>query len=188
MLPELKTERLVLRQVAQGDAAAIIELGAKDFEVARWMTSFPWPYEEGVVEAFLNEVASTDPLKGQAVFAITLDGALIGEISIQLPGELAGDGFDYPTLGYFLGREFHGKGYASEAARAVLEWGFQTYDYDAIAARVFEDNAVSRGLLRKLGFKPIGKTQRFSKALHRKIDNVIVCLTRRDFDMQRAVA
>lgn len=187
-LPRITTRRLVLRPIRMEDAAAIIELGGKDFEVARWMTSFPWPYEEGAVEGFLQSVLGEGAAANAAVFAITLGGIFIGLVSIDVPGELSGEGIDHPTIGYWLGRPFQGFGYGSEAAQAAVEWGFENHTCDAIAARVFEDNKASRGLLRKLGFKPFGKTQRYSRALDRKIDNVVVCLTRNDFDMQRAVA
>lgn len=187
-LPEITTRRLVLRPLGLGDADAIRDLGGRDFEVARWMTSFPWPYEDGAAEAFVRSVTTREMQQGVGVFAITLGGILIGVVSIEAPGDLPEALPDCPTIGYWLGRPFHGFGYGREAAHAVVEWGFANHTCEAIAARVFEDNVPSRQLLRKLGFRPFGKTVRYSRALDRKIDNVIVCLTRNDFDMQGTVA
>ncbi|MEL7527473.1 MAG: GNAT family N-acetyltransferase, partial [Pseudomonadota bacterium] len=82
-LQDLKTRRLILRPIAMADAEAMIELGGKDFEVARWMTSFAWPYEEGSAEAFLKTVVGKDPLKTEAVFAITLGGVFIGIAAVE---------------------------------------------------------------------------------------------------------
>ncbi|EFO32950.1 ribosomal-protein-alanine N-acetyltransferase [Roseibium sp. TrichSKD4] len=187
-LPEISTRRLMLRPLKLEDASAIIELGGKDFEVARWMTSFTWPYEEGAAESFLRSIIRTDPVAEEAVFAITLGGVFIGLVSVQAPGDLKDQLPECPTVGYWIGRPFHGFGYATEAVVAALEWGFENHTCDAIAARAFEDNTASRGLLRKLGFKPYARTMRFSKALDRNVDNVVVRLARSDFDMQRAVA
>ncbi|WP_421981219.1 GNAT family N-acetyltransferase [Roseibium sp.] len=186
-LQDLRTRRLILRPIAMADAEAMIELGGKDFEVARWMTSFAWPYEEGSAEAFLKTVVGKDPLETEAVFAITLGGVFIGIAAVEAPGDLDNLA-DHPTLGYWIGRPFQGHGYASEAVEAVIEWAFAAYGTDAIAARAYEENFRSRGLLRKFGFKPYSMTERFSRALDRKVSNVVVRLARSDFEARKAAA
>ncbi|WP_269584058.1 GNAT family N-acetyltransferase [Roseibium sp. Sym1] len=187
MLPELKTRRLVLRPIAMSDAEAIVALAGRDFEVARWMTSFTWPYEDGAAEAFLKTVVGKDPLKTEALFAVTLGGVFIGVVAVEPPGDLE-DLSDLPTLGYWLGRAFQGHGYASEAVEATLAWAFDAFRTDAIAARAFEENFRSRGLLRKMGFKPYSMTERFSKALDRRVSNVVVRLERKDFEARKEAA
>ncbi|WP_298964861.1 GNAT family N-acetyltransferase [uncultured Roseibium sp.] len=186
-LQELKTRRLVLRPIAMSDADAIVELGGKDFAVARWISSFAWPYEEGSAEAFLKTVVGKDPLKTEAVFAITLGGVFIGVAAVEAPGDLE-DLPDLPTIGYWIGRAFQGHGYASEAVEAVIDWAFTSYRTEAIAARAFEDNFRSRGLLRKMGFKPYSMTERFSRALDRRVSNVVVRLARADFEARKEAA
>lgn len=186
-LPVLTTRRLVLRPLCAEDAEAIETLGGRDFEVARWMTSFAWPYEEGSAEKFIGEMLVADPLASEAVFAITLGGVFIGVVSIEAPGDLD-DQPDCPTLGYWLGRPFHGFGYASEAVTAALDWGFDAFGCKAIAARAYEDNSASRALLRKMGFRPVGKTVRFARALDRKVTNIVVRLDRADFPTDRMAA
>ena len=118
-LPDIKTRRLVLRGLQQGDTEAIISLGNRDFEIVRWLTGAPWPYEQGATEAYVERVLTADPLDFEAVFAITLGGVFIGVVSIATPGDLQ-EQADCPTLGYWLGRPFHGFGYASEAVESVL--------------------------------------------------------------------
>ncbi|MCV0429885.1 MAG: GNAT family N-acetyltransferase, partial [Roseibium sp.] len=73
----------------------------------------------------------------------------------------------------------------TEAVEAVLEWAFETYRTNAVAARAFEDNSRSRALLRKMGFKPYSMTERFAKALDRRVSNVVVRLERSDFERRR---
>lgn len=187
MLPELKTRRLVLRPIALSDAEAMVELAGKDFEIARWMTSFAWPYEEGAAESFLKTVVGKDPFQTEALYAITLGGVFIGVVSIEPAGDVH-ELPDLPALGYWLGRPFQGHGYASEAVEAALDWAFEAFGTSAIAARAFEDNFRSRGLLRKMGFKPYSMTERFSKALDRRVSNVVVRLERADFDARREAA
>lgn len=186
-LPVLKTRRLILRPLRASDAEAIATLGGRDFEVARWLTGCSWPYEDGEAEKFVAKTLAEDPLEAEAVFAITLGGVFIGAVGIEAPGEIL-EQPDCPTLGYWLGRTFHGFGYASEAVAAVLEWAFRSHDCAAIAARAFEDNSASRGLLRKHGFKPADKTVRYAKPLDRKVTCVVVRLARSDFDNREAAA
>lgn len=186
-LPVLNTRRLVLRPLVAEDAEAMAALGGRDFEVARWMTSFSWPYEEGAAEVFLDHLLSADPLTQEAVFAITLGGVFTGIVAIEAPGDL-GEAPDCPTLGYWLGRPFQGFGYANEAVEAALAWGFDAFRCPAIAARAFEDNRASRKLLRKQGFKPVGMTMRFAKVLDRKVTNIVMRLERSDFEKRRIAA
>lgn len=183
-LPELKTRRLILRPLRSEDAEAIADLGGRDFEIVRWLTGASWPYVEGEAEEFVGKIVGTDPFKTEAVFVVTLGGVFIGAVAVQAPGDLS-DLPDLPTLGYWIGRAFQGHGYASEAVEAVLDWVFEVYGTGAVAARAFEDNTRSRALLRKMGFKPYSLTERFARALDRKVSNVVVRLDRSDFEARR---
>jgi len=186
-LPDLKTRRLVLRPITLADTEAVIELGGKDFQVARWMTSFSWPYEDGSAEAFLDTVVDQNPLETEAVFAVTLGGVFIGVVSVEAPGDLK-ELPGAPTLGYWIGRAFQGHGYASEAVEAALDWAFQAFATDEIAARAYEENTRSRALLRKLGFKPYSMTERFARPLDRRVSNVVVRLAKSDYEKRRQPA
>lgn len=187
ILPDLKTRRLILRPVRLEDATAIADLAGKDFNVARWLTSYTWPYEEGAAEEFLKTVVGSNPMETEAIFAITLGGIFIGVVAIEAPGDLD-DLPELPSIGYWLGRSFQGHGYASEAVDAALEWGFKAFKVNGIAARAYEDNSRSRTLLRKLGFKPFSLTELFAKPLDRRVSNVVVCLDKADFEERRQVA
>lgn len=186
-LPVLKTRRLILRPLQEGDASAIAELGGKDFQIVRWLTGPSWPYVPGEAEDFVSRTVGSDPMETEAVFAITLGGVFIGVIGVEAPGELK-ELPDLPSVGYWIGRAFQGHGYASEAIDAALAWAFEAHSADAIAARAYEDNTRSRGLLRKFGFEPYSLTERFAKPLDRRVSNVVVRLDRAEFEARRAVA
>lgn len=186
-LPELRTRRLILRPLRGEDSEAIARLCGQEFEVVRWLTSMAWPYEEGSAEAFTARAMTCDPLEEAAVFAITLGGVFIGVMAIDAPGELA-EAAGCPTIGYWLGRPFQGFGYAGEAAEAALDWAFAAHGCTAVAARVFEENAASRALLRKLGFQPEAITERYARALDRKVRNIVVRLDGKAFRQRKAAA
>ncbi len=186
-LPQLKTRRLILRPLALHDAPAMADLCGRDFEVARWLSGATWPYEEGSAEEFVGTIVGSDPRETEATFAITLGGVFIGVVAVEAPGDLR-ELPDLPTVGYWIGRAFQGHGYAREAVEAVLDWAFDFYSTMAIGARAYEDNTRSRVLLRRLGFRPAAMTERFAKPLDRKVSNVVVRLSRADFDARKEVA
>lgn len=107
-----------------------------DAEVARWLSSVPWPYTRGDARWFVEEFAaqSDDPH-----WAIDAGAGLIGVISVK------------PDLGYWLARPFHGRGYMSEAVSAVLQWTFDNGAEEVVSGH-FPGNANSRSVLLKAGF------------------------------------
>ncbi|SHL31094.1 GNAT family N-acetyltransferase [Roseibium suaedae] len=185
--PSLTTRRLVLRPLERRDAESIAMLGNRDFAIVRWLTGPSWPYEDGEAEAYVEKVLSGSQAE-TAAFAITLGGVFIGAIELTAPGDLDGEQSDCPTVGYWIGRSFHGFGYASEALQAVLDWAFEVQHCPAVAARAYEENAASRALLRKHGFAPAGKDVRFSRPLDRKVTSIVVRLDRAAYEAGRVAA
>lgn len=173
----LVTRRLVLRPLQPSDAEAIDRLCGRDHEVVRWLTSMPWPPQDGAAATFVAAAIDGDPLIGEAAFAVTLGGVLIGLVGIRASGDLA-DHPDCPSIGYWIGRPFQGFGYASEAAAAALGWGFAAHGSQAMAARAFADNAASLKVLSRLGFRVTGRMMRASLALGREVENLVLRLDR----------
>ncbi|WP_186399174.1 GNAT family N-acetyltransferase [Stappia sp. P2PMeth1] len=171
------TRRLVLRPLETGDAEAIDRLCSRDHEVVRWLTGMPWPPKDGAAAEFVAAAIDTDPFAGEAAFAITLGGVLIGLVAIKAPGELA-EHPDCPSIGYWIGRPFQGFGYAGEAAAAALGWGVAAHGCQAMAARAFADNAASLKVLSRLGFRETGRMMRTSLALGHEVENVVLRLER----------
>jgi [ribosomal protein S5]-alanine N-acetyltransferase len=85
---------------------------------------------------------------GMWIVEVPGTGEIIGHAGIQRL-----EGTDDVELGYYLGRSAWGKGYATEAARACLTYGFEKVGLPRIVATVRSENDASRHVLQKLGFR-----------------------------------
>jgi ribosomal-protein-alanine N-acetyltransferase len=150
--PVLRTPRLVLRPFLESDAAEVQRL-AGDREVASNTLTVPHPYPEGAAEAWIGTHAAGWAAQQRATFAMTTrDGeALIGAIGLDLaPHDRRGE------LGYWVGRPWWNQGYATEAGRAMIDFGFGTLGLHRIMARHFARNPASGRVLQKLGMEREG--------------------------------
>lgn len=141
----LETERLVLRAPQHGDIKVITHL-VNDRRVAENTARIPHPYGVDDAERFIAAVNRQD---GEATFAIIRDGDLIGVCGIE-PRENA------PEIGYWLGAPFWGRGYATEAVRALIDHAFGALGHDALQAGARVGNPASRRVLEKCGFQWTG--------------------------------
>jgi RimJ/RimL family protein N-acetyltransferase len=161
--PQLQTSRLALRAPRADDAPRLATL-ANDLDVARMTTSLPHPYTLADAQSALQRWETRDPSR-EAVFAIEgADEGLVGIMGLH-PRESSVPGLEAPEIGYFIGRPYWGRGYATEAARAVLVWSADEWDVPVILSGHFADNPASGAVLVKSGFLYTGEVQsRFSKA------------------------
>jgi RimJ/RimL family protein N-acetyltransferase len=144
-IPVLETVRLVLRAPRREDVKAIVEL-ASDRRVAANTARIPHPYSAADAEQF---VASANRLSGEACFVITRDERVIGACGID-PRQ------DGPELGYWLGVPYWGSGYATEAARAIIDHAFGELDHETLQAGARVSNPTSRRVLEKCAFQWTG--------------------------------
>jgi RimJ/RimL family protein N-acetyltransferase len=144
-VPVLKTERLVLRAPRRADANAIACL-ANDRRIAVNTARIPHPYSVDDAEQF---IAAINRRNGETAFLVTRDGAPIGVCGIDPQDNGA-------ELGYWLGVSFWGQGYATEAARAVIDHAFGTLELEALQAGARVSNPASRRVLEKCGFQWTG--------------------------------
>jgi RimJ/RimL family protein N-acetyltransferase len=144
-IPVLATERLTLRAPCRGDVKAIALL-LKDRRIAENTARIPHPYTVGDAERF---VAAANRREGEATFLIVLGDVVIGACGID-PRE------EGPELGYWLGAAHWGRGYATEAARAVIDHAFGELLHDALAAGARVSNPASRRVLEKCALQWTG--------------------------------
>jgi len=150
---DLHTSRLTLRALAPEDAAEFHRL-INDWEICRRLPDAPFPYPAALAGEWIA-AAAADRAAGRAEqFALrdTGTGALLGCAGLRM----AADGKS-ADLGYWLGRAHWGQGFALEAARRLVEWGFAAFPIARITATVSADNDASAAVLRQLGFGPAGK-------------------------------
>ena len=141
-VPVLETERLVLRAPRRGDVKAIVRL-VNDRRVAENTARIPHPYGIDDAERFIAAVNRQD---GEATFAVIRGGDLIGVCGVE-PRDNA------PEIGYWLGAPYWGRGYATEAVRAVIDHAFGTVGHDTLQAGARVGNPASRRVLEKCGFQ-----------------------------------
>ena len=146
-IPVLATERLILRAPCFEDARTIAAL-ANDRRIAENTLRIPHPYGLADAQSFITAANASD---GEIVFLIaTRGGTVIGGCGIARFGE------EPPEIGYWLGVPFWGQGYATEAARAVIDHAFDDLGYDAVAGGARVSNPASRRVLEKCGFQWTG--------------------------------
>ena len=158
--PTLTTARLVLRPLVAADAGAI-ERHAGRFEVAGTTVNIPHPYPPGGAAAFIAAQHDAWREDRGATWAVTLDGALIGLIgSPQLVRAHA-----RTRLGYWIAPEEWNRGYATEAARAFIDWavadGFHRIEADHLSR-----NPASGRVMQKVGMVHEGRL----RAYYRRFD------------------
>ena len=154
--PTLTTERLVLRPFTPEDAPAV-HAHLADYEVAATTASIPHPYPEGAAEAWIGTHARRYAAGEAVVLAVTIreTGALAGSIEIRLvPGHRRAE------MGYWIGRVHWGHGYATEAADALLRWGFATLGLHRVHAAHLTRNPASGKVLHKIGMRHEGRLRR----------------------------
>jgi len=145
--PVLVTERLVLRPPHREDTNALACL-ANNARVATMVSRMPHPYTRRDAADFIRR-AKTGAI-GKCVYAVTNadDGRFLGCCGIEPQ--------DDPStleLGYWIGEPFWGKGYATEAAHAVIDMAFRTRNTECIDVRCRVTNAASRRVIHKCGFQ-----------------------------------
>jgi [ribosomal protein S5]-alanine N-acetyltransferase len=145
MVHSLETPRLILREFSESDIAELVPLiGAR--EVAKTTLRIPHPYEERHAREFIASVAKEHELR--LAIRRRSDGRLIGGIGLHPQME-----HSRAELGYWIGVPFWGNGYATEAARKIMGYGFETLKLNRIFAGHFDGNAASGGVLLKLGMR-----------------------------------
>lgn len=157
--PTLETERLVLRPFRVADADAVQTL-ANDVDVARNTLNIPHPYDRADALTWIESHPGQRE-SGQAVtYAVTApeEGGVVGAVGLILELE-----HERAELGYWIGRPYWGRGYATEAVRSVVAWGFRALALHRIHASHFPRNPASGRVLRKVGMRHEGSLRQHVK-------------------------
>jgi len=148
-MEKLETKRLLLRRLTTDDSERIEEL-AGDYDVAKSTLNIPHPYPKGSAIQFIESMLSAEKNNKIVMFAITEKESqlLIGLININLS-----EPYKRGELAYWVGKQYWGKGYGTEAAKALLEYGFNQINLNKIFAASFTSNTGSWRIMEKVGLK-----------------------------------
>ena len=139
----LETERLMLRRPTLADVKAIAHL-ANDRRIAVNTRRLPHPYLQDHAIEFVRAMAN-EPR--ETVFLIESNHTPIGIVGVDWREQEA------PELGYWLGVDYWGQGFGTEAARAVIDFTFEEFETDQMISGARVANPASRNILEKCGFQ-----------------------------------
>ncbi|MFH1194958.1 MAG: GNAT family N-acetyltransferase [bacterium] len=151
-IPELTTDRLLLRAFTMEDAIVVKQLaGAK--EIADTTMNIPHPYPDGAAEVWIGGHGRNFNDGKEVNWAICLkeSGEVVGAISFILKFE-----HEKAEAGYWIGLPYWNKGYASEALGAVIKYGFDVLRLNKIYAHYFNRNPASGQVMFKNGMHEEG--------------------------------
>ncbi|WP_332448603.1 GNAT family N-acetyltransferase [Methanoculleus sp.] len=152
--PVLATGRLLLRPFDLADAPAVQRL-CGDYAVAS-ATLLPYPYPDGLAEVWIASLREGSERGDAAAFAVTLagEGSLIGGVRLRIDLEHARG-----ELGFWVAPSCWGRGYATEAVRAVIGYGFCVLGLHRIHAVHFSRNPASGRVMEKCGMLYEGRSR-----------------------------
>lgn len=146
-IPTLTTERLLLRPFREDDAAALFEI-SQDPEVMRFIGGGRGiPTAEDCWRAVAGWIGHW-VLRGYGQWAVEERGSgqFVGRIGVIYPV-----GWPGPEVGYLIGRPWWRRGYATEGARAAMDWAFTEFGFDELCSLIDPANTASIGVATNLG-------------------------------------
>lgn len=145
MIPRLHTERLILREWRHSDLDAFAAFSA-DLEVMRYLTGEPVARND--TWRNMASAAGHWMLRGYGLWVVERksDAAVIGRVGLINP-----EGWPGLEVGWTLGRPYWGQGYATEAARASMSYGFLTQNVDWLISLIAPGNKASQAVALRLG-------------------------------------
>lgn len=152
VFPVLYTDRLRLRRIQVEDIPSLVKY-ANNKKISGFVLNIPHPYQEPDAVFRISYVLQGFKSKARYVFAIIIKetNEFIGEISLHMDNQNS-----LAQLGYWIGEPFWGKGIATEAAGAILKFGFGKLGLEKIFATCHTDNAASDRVLLNNGMATSG--------------------------------
>ncbi|MGI6641075.1 MAG: GNAT family N-acetyltransferase [Limnochordia bacterium] len=178
-LPALTTDRLILRPFTLSDGPRVQELAGKR-EIAATTLLIPHPYEDGLAEQWISTHKEDYQKHGALHFAVCLkSGILIGAIGFMPNKE-----HQVGEIGYWIGTDYWGQGYCTEASRAVLKYVFDELNLRKVYATHFSHNPASGRVMEKLGMQKEGVLRQHITKWGQSYDLVYYGILREEFYAQ----
>ncbi|CEK18660.1 acetyltransferase, ribosomal protein N-acetylase [Chthonomonas calidirosea] len=173
----LLTERLLLRPFVLSDAPEVQRLASAP-EIADTTSNIPHPYPEGAAEAWIAGHTAQIAAGTTYPFAIILrEGeTLVGAIDLRVECD-----HHRAEIGYWIGVPYWRQGYATEAVRRVIAFGFDVLNLNRIYATYFTRNSASRRVMEKAGMHFEGVLREWIRKAGRYEDCGICAILRKDY-------
>lgn len=154
--PTLETNRLILRPFREADVEPLYAL-MQDPDVVRYIGDRRVPTRQECWRGIAGWIGHW-ALRGYGLWAVEEreSGEFIGRIGLINPVDWPG-----PEVGYTIGKRWWGRGYATEGARAAMDWGFERVGFDELISLIDPGNTASVGVATKLGETLRGETELF---------------------------
>ncbi|UYV12433.1 MAG: GNAT family N-acetyltransferase [Phycisphaera sp.] len=181
--PDLRTERLPVRFPHVADAEGIARYYTnnsehlEEFGPARDEAFYTEAYWQ-VRIAQMRDEFDRDASVGFFVYLKDEPSEVIGQANVF---NIARKSFQCGTLGYSIAKAHEGRGYMTEACRAVVSYAFETMNLHRVQAGHLPENLASGAVLRKLGFLPEGYARDFLYFHGRWRDHVLHAITNPDW-------
>ena len=178
----LETQRLILRPYRPEDAEAVQRFVGL-WEIARMTSRVPHPYPEGAAAEWIAGHQGQRDNGQEHTFCVALKTAPDEPIGAAGLRKLEKGNYE---LGYWMAPDHWGRGLATEAAKALVVYGFEKLGAEALNSGHFADNPASGRVLEKAGFAANGIARQWSAARRDFVDAHRLLLTRETWEKARA--
>lgn len=178
----LRTPRLLLRPLQVRDSGALVA-NLNNMAIAQTLLRSPHPYTEQDALSFIHVAMDSRALGMwmQSAIELCASGALIGSIGLTLTEE-----FMRADVGYWISEAHWNRGYATEALRAVIDFGFSQLGLIRIQANHFSDNLASGRVMQKAGMTCEGLKRKYFIRFGQPRDVVFYGILREDWEAAAA--
>lgn len=150
----IETNRLIIRPFVVSDSKKLFEC-CNDFELVKTTLGIPWPYTEDIAKSWILNKEKDKKDGSSYEYAICLKediNNVIGCVSLMGTNSVA----KKAELGYWIKRKMWNKGFATEASKAMIDFGFNKLNLNSIYARFFDINPASGKVMEKCNMKYVG--------------------------------
>ena|SRR5215217_2137080 len=171
--PYLSGKLINLREITVDDAKTIVNL--TDYEIAKYLYEVPYPYR---IDDALNFIKSSyDNFKSHKAITFGIEYKNMLESKPLLVGTIGIKDIDYvkkkANIGYWIGKQYQGKGIATECVKLVVNYAFDVLKLKEISAYVFPNNNPSIRVLEKNGFVKTRKVNEYHPLSNRYRNSLI---------------
>lgn len=173
MRMKIETNNLILRKLLLKDIKDLIENG-NDKEISRLTLYMPFPLTEKEAKKIIKD--NDEKLFRFGVY-LKKEAKIIGVIDIYSFKKQD----KKAKLGYWIGKNYRGKGYASEAIEKIIEFAFKKLKIENLFATTLDENIISKNFLKKMNFKEVEFLKNDRIIDGKYLDTVKFSLNKQDF-------